>query len=108
MIRSTFLLTLVYAVILMMLGYMGYSAGSLISLIISGSLGLLILASLVLVVTTKKDWPYYITMGILGFLFFFFAYRFGTSKNFMPGAMCAFTVLTLSVIATKVFSHRRI
>lgn len=109
MIRSTPLIILLYAIIVILLGYMGYSyAGSIVSLIMAGLFGFFIILMLGLVSYFMKDWLYYPIIAALLALLGFFAYRFATTKSFMPGVMSAFSLLVIILTLIKVFSHREI
>lgn len=109
MIRSTPLVILIYAITVILLGYMGYAyAQSLVSLIVAGIFGLLIILILGIAAYQKKDWLYYpialIVLALLGF----FAYRFTSTTNFMPGVMSVFSFLVLILTLVKALSHRKI
>ncbi|PIS00483.1 MAG: hypothetical protein COT84_07395 [Chlamydiae bacterium CG10_big_fil_rev_8_21_14_0_10_35_9] len=107
MIRSTPLIILTYAIVVILLGYMGYSnAQSLISLIIAGIFGLFIILMLGLAAYHRKDWLYYPIAAAVLALLGFFAYRFSSTKNFMPGVMSIFSFLVLILTVIKALSHR--
>ena len=103
--RPTFLIAFLYAVVVIMLGIMGYRAGSLASLIASLTSGILIIALLIIAIVLKKRWPVFFVLIATVALLSVFIFRFSSTKNFMPAVMAVYSglvaILTTIWLASK-------
>ncbi len=106
--RSTFFITILYAFTVIMLGIMGYRAGSLVSLITSLIIGVLILAFIFLAIILKRNWPIFFALLAIVASLSFFIYRFASTKTFMPAVMAIFSALAAFLITVWLASRKKI
>jgi len=103
--RTAPFITTVYALLVLMLGIMGYrQAGSVISLVMGVSLGILLLVSVIFMLKGQK-WAYGVGLLLSILLLIVFGFRFGATKDFMPAAMSLLSgivVVTLLVQTGKI------
>jgi len=106
--RSAFFITILYAFTVIMLGIMGYKAGSVVSLISSLIIGISILLLIFLAAVLKRNWPIFFVLVVVVASLSFFIYRFASTKNFMPAAMVIFSVLVAFLITVWLASRKKI
>ncbi len=97
--RSTFYTVLIYGVLVLIGGVMGYlQAGSTVSLIAGGSSGVLIIITSLIMLKNRRA-GYYSSLCLSVLLTIVFAFRFSDTQKFMPaGLMVIMSLLTLSSI----------
>jgi uncharacterized membrane protein (UPF0136 family) len=98
-------IVLVYGLLLLVGGFMGYQkANSLPSLMMGGGSALLMLAS-GYAMLKKKVLGTLCALLVSISLSFFFSYRFFLTQNFMPSGLMA--ILSLIVVMTLLFANRK-
>lgn len=90
-----------YALLVIVLGIMGYQyAGSMISLISGVVLGILLLIS-VYFMSRRQAWAYYFGTFLSLILLVVFCIRFGATYDFMPGAMAILSLIAGIVLVNQ-------
>ena len=101
--KSIPFLSLFFGVTVLSLGIMGYQqANSLISLIVGGSLGLIVIFGSIFMLMEKK-WAYFFTLGFTFLLGVFFAVRFSMKEDFLNGAMTLFSGIVLIMLVIEIY-----
>ena len=96
-------LTVVYSLLVIVLGVMGYRVKeSLISFIVGGGLGLLLLIASIYMFMNKTRSIYY-AAGITLVLGIAFAVRFAKTSSFMPAAMALFSAAVFVSHAIQIY-----
>lgn len=100
--RSCGLIVLLYAILVFVGGFMGFTMkGSIPSLAIGSLFGLSIVLASVLILTYRK-WGLYSAFALIFLLDAFFAYRYLTTHAFFPaGMMLILTSLTIVLLVFK-------
>lgn len=102
------LLAIFYGIVVFALGVMGYKhAGSLISFLVGGSLGALVIISGFYMLLEKK-FAYYCALFLTLLLGIFFGVRFSIRHDFLFISMAFFSAIVLTLITIEIFrfSHR--
>lgn len=92
-----------YSVLLIIGGYFGHQAGSMISLVMSVGFGLALLVLLALALQ-HAGFAYYWINLLVGLLTAFFAMRWYTTGKFMPGGLLFWISLVVFLIS---FFHKK-
>jgi len=106
--RSTFFIAILYALTVIMLGIMGYQAGSVVSLVASLIIGIFILIFMFLALALKRNWPVFFALISVVAALSFFIYRFSVTKNFMPAVMAIFSALVAFLLTIWLASRKKI
>jgi uncharacterized membrane protein (UPF0136 family) len=106
--RPTIFVIILYSLTVIMLGIMGYQAGSTISLIISSIFGGSILALLLTALFLKKIWPGFLILIATVALLSFFIFRFSITRNFMPAIMAIFSALVAILMTIWIASRKKL
>lgn len=98
---------LVYALLVIILAIMGYQAGSLTSLVMGGTTGILLLICIIFMFKELR-WAYLLGILFTVILLMAFGFRFRATTDFMPGAMSIFSgiVLVMLLVQAVKLSHR--
>ena len=99
--RSIPFLTVMYALLVIILGIMGYrQAGSTISLLAGVGLGVLLLISIYFMYQ-RKAWSYILAAAITLILLIAFGIRFGKTLAFMPAAMAFLSLVVMMSLISQ-------
>lgn len=93
--------TLIYGIIILVGGLMGYSAGSKASLIAGGLFGVLLIGCAFIM--KRYIYAEYFAVLLAFILTLFFGYRFSQTISFQGGALTLLSAFVTTVLLTRVF-----
>lgn len=97
-------IALVYGIVVIMLGYMGWkSVGSIASFVMGGIFGLLTVIGSLLMIQGKK-WAEWVTFAFVVLLIVTFVVRFYLTHGFIPAAMSLFSALLIVLILLRILN----
>jgi uncharacterized membrane protein (UPF0136 family) len=100
--RSVSFVAAVYAILVIILGIMGFQAGSAVSMV-SGLISGIIMLFSAYHMSLRKTWSYVLGTIVALILLIVFCIRFGKTTDFMPGAMAIFSLIVAAMVWVQAY-----